>query len=238
MKNLNKELTTLNEPFKAMLFYASNTEDREYYVEAWDVNENGRLVDPHPLSLKESQQLAETLLTTDRLSDHYLVPKGLLPDQVLYTRSGQNGFVIWYTPPQRRRLVFTTSLGLKDGEYALPGLLWKADRGQLQLFALKESSKPTLNTQLFQAPFFNIYEDGRVCMGTVDITIDRYSYLEDFMSEWEHYFFQSKFSHTLGNRAPLKGNIVQRWKSLQDNPKKFPANCLLKQQLTIKNLIA
>jgi hypothetical protein len=75
-------------------------------------------------------------------------------------------------------------------------------------------------------------------MGTVDIEIDRHTHLESFIKQWEDYFFASKFSHTLGTSAPLKGNIIQLWESLKDNRKKFPVNCLKKHRLTFKNLIA
>ncbi len=237
MKNLSQQFTSLHQPVKAMLFYQSNGRDNDFYVESYDVNNNGRLVDPHPLSLQESQNLAETLLTTDRLSDHYLQPRGLFPPQVLYTRSGQNGFAIWHTPPERRKLVFVHSLGLKDGLYSLPAMVWKANRESLQVFALKQSDKPTLSTQLYHAPFFNIHENGSVCMSTVEIDIDRHTFLESFISAWEAYFFNSKFSHVLGVRAPSKGNIIQLWKSLHENRKKFPVNSLQKHRMTFKNLI-
>ncbi len=238
MKNLNQQFTTLHEPVKALMFYRSNTNDRDYFVESYDINQRGRLVDPHPLSLQESQRLAETLLTTDRLSDHYLQPEGFLPPHVLCTRCGQNGFAVWYTAPKRRRLFFTTSLGLNDGMYSLPAMIWKADREQLSVYALKDSDKPKLSSQLFHAPFFNVHDSGNVCMGTVDIDIDRHTRLESFISQWEDYFFASKFSHTLGTSAPIKGNIIQLWESLCDNRKKFPVSCLKKHRLTLKNLIA
>lgn len=238
MKNLNKQFTTLHEPVKALMFYRSNANEQDYFVESFDINNHGRMVDPHPLSLQESQKLAETLLTTVRLSDHYLQSEGFFPSQVLYTRAGQNGFAVWYTPPARRRLLFTKSLGLKDGMYSVPAMIWKADREELSIYALKQSDKPSLSTQLFHAPFFNIHDGGNVCMGTVDIEIDRDTRLESFIKQWEDYFFGSKFSHTLGVRAPVKGNIIQLWESLYDNRKKFPTGSLQKHQLTINKLIA
>jgi PRTRC genetic system protein B len=238
MKNLNEDFTSLHKPVKAVMIYKSNKDDNDFYVEAFDVNKTGRLVDPHPLSVIESQQLAQSLLATDRLSHHFLQPQGLIPQQVLYTRSGQNGFAVWYTPPTRRRLQFTNALGLTDGSYALPALLWKADRESLSVYGLKHSTKPSLSSKLFHAPFFNIYDSGNVCMGTVDIEIDRNTFLESFISQWEEYFFESKFSHTLGNSAPVEGNIIQLWQSLCENENKFPVEVLKKHHTTIKNLIA
>lgn len=237
MKNDTTQFLNLHHPFKGLVFYQSDSGNHECFVEAYDFNRQGRMVDPHPLSLKESQKLAECLMTTPRLSDHYLQPKGLMPDQVLYIRTGLHGFAIWYSPPLRRKLFFVPALGLEDGDYTLPPMIWKATRDELQVFALNTQSKPSLSTQLYQAPFFNVYPDGKVCMGTVDISIDPDSCLESFISKWEDYFFNSKFSHVLGERAPVKGNIISLWKSLYNNPKKFPSGCLQKHHLTISNLI-
>lgn len=237
MKNLNQQFTTLYEPFKALMFYRSNSNDNNYYVESFDINPHGSLVDPHPLSVQESRKLAETLLTSDRLSDHYLQPEGFIPTQVLYTRSDQNGFAIWYTPSMRRGLQFISSLGLKDGLYAIPAMIWKADREELSVYAIKDTGKPTLNSQLFHAPFFNVHENGNVCLGTVDIDIDRYTCLESFITQWETYFFDSKFSHLLGTSAPVKGNMIQLWQSLLNTENKFPLHCLKKHPLTVKNLL-
>lgn len=238
MKNITREFTTLHEPVKAMLFYRSNKKVNDFYVEAYDVNGSGKLIDPHPLSLAESQELAENLLTTERLTDRYLQPKGLLPQHILHTHTGQNGFALWYTPPMRRQMLFISSLGLNEGSYALPGLIWKADRNHISIFAIKQTSRPTLSSQLYHAPFFNVYESGNVCMGTVNIDIDQYSCLETFISQWETYFFRSKFSHVVEGSSPIKGNIIQVYKSLLNNNKKFPVACLQKHRCTLKNLIA
>ena len=58
------------------------------------------------------------------------------------------------------------------------------------------------------------------------------------MSKWEEYFFNSRFSHVLGGKSPVKGNIIQLWQSLKDSRRKFPVSCLLKHSLTLKKLIA
>ncbi|RWY53870.1 hypothetical protein [Mucilaginibacter gilvus] len=55
-----------------------------------------------------------------------------------------------------------------------------------------------------QRKLFNPYhQDGKVCFGTVTIQIPRECRLEEFMRQWEIYFFNSFFSHTLG----IIGNV-------------------------------
>ncbi|PTQ93946.1 E2/UBC family protein D [Mucilaginibacter yixingensis] len=58
-------------------------------------------------------------------------------------------------------------------------------KDHLKVFALKGKTKANGNTMLYNAPFFNLYVDGSVCMGTVNINIDRQTHLEQFMAQWE-----------------------------------------------------
>ncbi|MES2331219.1 MAG: PRTRC system protein B [Bacteroidota bacterium] len=238
MKNVTAEFTNLHHPYKGLVIYKSTEEKPDYYVEAYDFNINGRMIDPHPLSLQESQQLAATLQTSSELSDSYLQSRELMPAKLLYTRQGSNGFAIWFTPAMKHFLSFTPDLKIPDGMYPVPPMLWKASRTGVTVFALSKDEIPTMKTILYKAPFFNVYDNGTVCMGTVDIDIDRHINLEAFMDKWEEYFFNSKFSHVLGGKSPVKGNIIQLWQSLTNSHKKFPVSCLTKHSLTIKNLIA
>lgn len=83
-------------------------------------------------------------------------------------------------------------------------------------------------TLLYHAPFFNLYNDGRVCMGTVKVDIKADCHLEDFMQSCEQYFFNSYFSHLIGNASPVKENIIQLWQKLVGSDKPFPLKSLLK----------
>lgn len=237
MKNITAEFTNMHHPFKGLVVYRSAEEKPDYYVEAFDFNYKGRMINPHPLSLQESEQLATTLRTSGELSDNYLQCRELLPPKLLYTRQGANGFAIWFTPAMTHFLAFTKDLKIPDGKYPVPPILWKASRTGLTVFALAKNEAPTMKTLLYKAPFFNIYDAGNVCMGTVEIDIDRNTHLEAFMQKWEELFFNSKFSHVLGGKSPVKGNIIQLWQSLSDSRKKFPVNYLVKHSLTMKNLI-
>lgn len=227
----------LHHPFKALVIYRSGEEKPDYYTEAYSFNQHGRMVDPHPLSLQESEQLAATLRTSSELSDTFLQSRELLPAKLLYTRHGSNGFAIWFTPTMHHFLAFTPDLKLPDGTYPIPPMIWKASRSGISVFALSKDEVPGMKTILYKAPFFNVYDTGNVCMGTVDIDIDRQMHLEAFMAKWEELFFNSKFSHVLGGNSPVKGNIIQLWQSLHNSRKKFPVTKLIKHSLTLKNLI-
>jgi len=237
MKDITQAFSEQYLPFKGLIFYRQKRRNDNTYVEAYDLSNQGRLINAHPLSLDECRHLAESLKTSEALSDHFLQSESLLPENILYLHNGTDGFAIWHTPAMQRELIFTSDLGLKDGYYPIPPLLWKADRENLWVYGLSTSKKPGLKTKLYHAPFFNIHQDGRVCMGTVDISIEKHTSLEEFMRLWQEYFFNSKFSHVIGNTSPLEGNIIQKWSELLGK-QKFITDWLKPHSKTIKNLLA
>jgi PRTRC genetic system protein B len=186
--------------------------------------------------MQESISLAKALDTSEDLQTSFLDPVGLLPKNVLYISRGRNAFALWQTPTQKVRLLFKEGLSVPNGEANVPPMIWKAGRGTLFVYALNTNETAVLNTPLFHAPYFNIYADGKVCLGNVSINILRDCGLEEFIRLWEIYFFNSFFSHTLGN-SPVKGNIVQLWQKLVNTGTPFPLEKLTPIKLTIKDLL-
>ncbi|MFH6960866.1 PRTRC system protein B [Flavobacterium aquidurense] len=238
MKDITSAFGTLYNPVKAFVVYQKHSAEKSIYVEAYDMDKNGCPINAHPLSLKESTQLASALDTSDELTRKFLKPSGLLPKNVLHLNPEHNGSAIWYTPSQKVSLFFVESLGITKGEAFVPPLLWKASKNTLYIYAIDTEMQINEQTPLYHAPFFNLYADGRVCMGTVSVTIKSDCHLEEFISLWEQYFFNSYFSHLIGNKSPVKGNIIQLWQKLVGSGKSFPRKSLLKNGLTIKNIIS
>lgn len=224
-------------PTTALLVYQSETTDKKIYVEAYDINSNGVPVNAHPLTMTECNALAEALRSSEQNTCSYLIPEGLLPANVLYLNPASDGFAIWITPAMNTDIFFTKDLDIPSGRANMPALLWKASKEELFIYALKTVQSVTEKTMLYQAPFFNIHNTGRVCMGSVNINIEDDCTLEQFMQAWQEYFFHSRFSHLIESNSPVTGNIVQLWQSLVNTDKKFPANTLRKNNLTIKNLL-
>lgn len=236
MENITDRFKKVFVPFKGLICYRSLSDD-SIYVEAYDTGENNRLINPHPLSLNESQALAETLQTSSELQQNFLQSKGLLPDNVLQINASKNGHVLWYTKSQKVPLFFTDTLTIPNGMAHIPALVWKATKSQLCVYAVANDEKPTIETPLYYAPFFNIYKNGNVCMGTVDIDIDSKCRLEDFMCQWQSYFFNSKFSHLLDNYTPTQNNIVQLWQQQVNSEKPFPSEALKINNKTLENIL-
>jgi PRTRC genetic system protein B len=238
MKNLTNNFSNLYQPVKSLLIYTKHTEEdtSSIYVESYDIGRLGNPINAHPLSVKEMLALSSIFQSANEFKTGFLRCKGVMPNKVLFVNPEQGGYAVWHTPPQEVPLFFATALGIKSGRGKVPAMVWKADRDNLAVYALKGHRKPVANTALCHAPFFNVATDGKVCMGNVRINIGRETRLEDFMAQWEKYFWNSYFSHLMGEFNPVTENIVQLWQKQVATDRVFPCQLLKPNQHTIKNL--
>jgi PRTRC genetic system protein B len=237
INDITDSFTTMYQAQSALVFYQTTGTDNDSYVEYYDMDSDGNPINAHPLTLQEAKRLAKTLHTEKKADMAFLRPKGIVPSHVLHYNPSGNGSVLWYTKAQERYFLFVKSLGLPDGKAQIPTLLWHADRESLSIFALATQAKPKESTLLYYAPFFNIYENGKVCMGTVDVRIKKTASLEEFIQAWEDYFFNSYFSHLIEAHNPIKDNCITLWKTLLKTGEAFPTGILVKNNRTLKDLL-
>jgi len=235
--DITENFGTLYFPKNALVFYQTNNDtDKQMYVEHFDMDKNGNPINAHPLTVREANLLVKYLQTDKEKKTAFLKPKGILPTNILHINPSENGWLLWYTKTQKRQLYFVDSLGIPNGTAQVPAMLWLASKNSLTVFALENNKRPTEKTPLYYAPFFNIYEKGNVCMGTVSVDIKNSSSVEEFIQAWEHYFFNSYFSHSLAGNLTRK-NIVNLWKNLVNTDNPFPIEVLRKNNKTLKNLL-
>jgi PRTRC genetic system protein B len=241
MKNTNDitaSFGTLYHPKSALVFYEAKGENTDVYVEHFDMDKNGSPINAHPLTEREANALAKSLQIEKDKDNAFLKSNGILPTNILNINPNKDkSTVLWYTKSQKRQLYFVNTLGITSGIANVPPMIWYANKNSLSVFALTSYRRPTEKTPLYFAPFFNIYEDGRVCMGSVNINIKNSASVEEFTGAWEDYFFKSYFSHLLGSNSPIKGNCVNLWKDLIGTDKPFPKEVLKKKNKTLKNLL-
>ncbi|SHM90483.1 PRTRC system protein B [Flavobacterium chilense] len=240
MNNLNditENFGILYYPKSALVFYETKGTNTDMYVEHFDMDRNGNPINAHPLTVKEANVLAKSLQTDEEKNKTFLKPKGILPTNILHINPSEKGTVLWYTKAQQRQLYFVNGLGISNGKAKVPPMVWFANKNSLSVFALASDRRPIGKTPLHYAPFFNVYENGNVCMGTVNIDIQNSASVEEFIQAWESYFFNSYFSHLLGNYNPIKGNCVSLWKDLIGIDKAFPKEVLKPNNKTLKNLL-
>lgn len=239
MKDIIQDFGTLYHPTNALVFYQNNQGSKDTYVEHFDMDKNGNPINAHPLTEREAKELVKalTINTQKEKSQDFLKPKGILPTNILQINPNENGSVLWFTKSMKRQLFFTENLEIPNEMAEVPAMLWLANKRSLKIFALSSNRRPTEKTELFYAPFFNVYEDGNVCMGTVDVNIQNSTSLEEFTKKWEEYFFNSYFSHLMNEHNPINGNCVNLWKSLINTEKQIPKETLRTANRTLKNLL-
>jgi PRTRC genetic system protein B len=248
MKNITQQFNSGFEPFKALLIYRYDKAEEinqfqreekqtEIYVESYDIGRNGKPINAHPLNEKEVSALSDLLQTTQEAKSGYLKSRALLPSTILYVNQQVNGYAIWYTPPQEVNLFFVDGLQIPSGRFYVPAMLWKANAENLSVYGLTGKAKPNEKTKLCHAPYLNIYGSGQVCMGTVQINIEKSTCLEEFTKTWEQYFFNSNFSHSISGNNSTKSNTTELWRSLAGTGKPFPQEELIKTSFTLKSII-
>ncbi|MBV4357351.1 prokaryotic E2 ligase family D protein [Pinibacter aurantiacus] len=237
MTNIKDDLGTLYHPVSALVCYQTKSNHKDTYVEYFDMDEAGSPINAHPLTTREAKALAIALNTDKEESHAFLKPTGILTTNVLHIDPSENGKVLWFTKARIQQLYLSESLEIPSGKAAVPALLWHASKQTLAVFALASNRRPTENTTLYHAPFFNVYYDGDVCMGTVDVCIKKSASLEEFIQAWESYFFNSYFSHLINDHNPVKGNCVNLWKNLVETGSPFPKEVLKPANTTFKNLL-
>lgn len=163
---------------------------------------------------------------------------GFLPDNVLAIGSD---YLVWWAKPQKRTMWFksTAPLDGKCGLLPTPALLFAVIGTEWAVYALPGTERPTAETQLYQAPFFNVWETGRICTGNVTIptlsSVDR-------IAVYENAFFESNFTHPnvrgKGKLTRFRGGPYALWSSLMKRSKRcFPIHTLVPINRTAGDLV-
>ena len=104
--------------------------------------------------------------------------------------------LVWWRPAGRRRIFFApqndTLNALSGGEVMHPPLVFRAQPGRISVWALKHDRRPGLDTILCRAPYFNVYDSGLMCNGSVRLPDHPQP---DNIPLWEKCFFGSNFAH-------------------------------------------
>lgn len=234
MEDITNSFSHYYYPSSALVFYKSNSGVHDPYVEYFGM-ENGTPVNPHPLTVLEAKELAQALLI-EQENKPLLRSDGMIEPNLL-SFDAESETIVWFQKAQHRDLLFDSNLGIKSGKAAIPPMVWKADRNTLYVYALASNRKPSLNTPLYHAPFFNVYAEGAVCLGTVDVQVSETGSVNELISLWEGYFFNSYFTHLMNGHNPINGNCVLLWENLIETGHDFPMDILLKNAKQLKDIL-
>ena len=87
-----------------------------------------------------------------------------------------------------------------------------------------------METKLWQAPFWNISESGKVCL-PLNAREKMYS-----VEEWENLFFNSAFSHP-GGAGFKEGTVETIFPGIVKTAGNFPLNLLKESKIQIKSIL-
>jgi PRTRC genetic system protein B len=223
---------------RALLVYGTSSYDgfpyRHPFVTLHEV-----IHDDEGARLGEGQLATPQMLIDLMVSLGKSLPVEILPERVL-VRTTET--VVWWAPAEERIMFFSDRGGdaalqpLNGKKYPHPSLLFKACGTHLQIRALAENKRPGADTKLYVAPYWNCYDDGAVCTGTMRIPREK---SVTAIEAWERSFFQSEFTHAVGacKRTAFPGGLLGMWISLQGK-KRFPCKYLVEAKQTLAEFVS
>jgi PRTRC genetic system protein B len=178
-----------------------------------------------PPILGEGQPVSKSFLETLSRSLQSELPAAWLSENVLIWSPR---LAAWWEPARIRPLFFSPESDGKtlDGKvYPHPPLLFAVRDRHLFVWALASHTRPTLNTQLFQAPYWNTSEGGGVCHGSME-TPPRVDL--EHLAQWSDAYFNSRFTHTNLERSLCRHpeGFLGMWRDLAGR-KRFPVDYLV-----------
>ena len=146
-----------------------------------------------PITDVDRELIAQALLSIDGVPDS---PATANVEWSAYMRHQSSTYQLWYVPPAKRKMYFKGIAAKNQNALDLwwPGLIffYHADLG-FRIFAYAGRGRPKKHQRLYHAPLWNVYCDGRLCLGTA---VGNNSLNAEGRKAWEDAIFESNFTHS------------------------------------------
>jgi PRTRC genetic system protein B len=194
--------------------------------------------DGNDARLAEGQLMTPQMLIDLMVGLGRSVPVEILPERVL-VRTAE--MIVWWSPAVERTMFFSDRgddpvLKKMNGRrYPHPPLLFKACGSHLWVRALDKDERPKTETRMCVAPYWNCYDNGVVCTGSMKIPREKSVAAIEI---WEQAFFQSEFTHASGTRKHTRfpGGLLAMWHFLEGKTE-FPSKYLVKLPQTLAEFV-
>jgi PRTRC genetic system protein B len=166
-------------------------------------------------------------------------PTEILPECVLVRTADT---IVWWKPAGQAVMFFSDRGGdatlktLNGKKYPHPPLIFKVNSSSLWIRALGANHRPIGRSPVYLAPYWNCYDNGSVCTGTMKIPREKsVTAIED----WEQAFFRSEFTHAAGvvKRTTYPAGLLAMWQTLQGKAQ-FPVTYLVKARQTLDEFVS
>lgn len=166
------------------------------------------------------------------------VPLEILPERVLVRTEN---LIVWWRPARSSRMFFGDRAGdpllkkLNGRLFPHPPLIFKAAGKHLWVRSLSCNERPSADTKLCVAPYWNCYDNAVVCTGSMKIPEGQKI---DVIEQWEESFFRSEFTHAGGVRRRTRHpkGFLAMWQSLQGK-RHFPSQYLVRTQQSLTQFV-
>lgn len=165
---------------------------------------------------------------------------GFVPPNLLY----QDGSTFaWWAPSMRRQVWFrgdAAKLGAAERSEVVPhpGLVFAVSANRTwRVWAVKGAERPQADTEVFRAPYWNVWETHAICVGNVDTPRKADP---DGIPAWEDAFFRSYFTHPNGNSKLVnyRGGAYGFWRDMLDGRHhEFPERVLISTGSTLEKAL-
>jgi PRTRC genetic system protein B len=188
-----------------------------------------------PMTPRKALELSRALLKR-------VAHGGFLPSNVLYLDADA---MVWWMPPAQRHVAFRVEPGEeatfggaeRGATVPHPGLVFAASSRTWRVWAVKGDQRPTPATTLWQAPYFNIDAQGRICQGSAPrpdgTAIEK-------IEAWNDAFFRSYFTHpnVPGQLLRYGGGAYAFWRDMLDGRfRRFPERVLRTLDTTLGEVL-
>lgn len=196
-----------------------SSQNGSLYVEKNDIVDN-QIGPAEPLS---EQTLTDLVNYFIDYKESYSV-SGFNNPNIIYLDSNPTDFkIVWFCKEKETELLFKDSLEGLSGTAWTPNLIFVINKDELYCYAVK--SMNINRSKLYRAPFPNIYDDGKICMGNA--VIKKSKDLNEILRNCEAAFFGSYFTHYMNDVIILKTNATNYWKKAVKTKCKFDYNQLI-----------
>lgn len=177
---------------------------------------------------------------------------GFLPPQLVYLGARS---ILWWRWPRSARVFFDATksaagdqandkagaalIGKRNGVTPQPALVFGVTSSGWFVYAFEGVDRPGPDTKLLRAPYFNVYADGGICTGNVQLPE---TLSPSTLARYERAFFDSEFTHPNMRgaerllRPPL--GAYKFWREGLDGSwgDDFPVGALVDAKLTLAGL--
>lgn len=225
------ELKKKLEPTDALIFYKCTG---DAYIEHRSIN-NGVMGAGQPLDAKQLVKMLKCAESYAKSQVSHGNMGGIIPSNLLFARTDLDDMrLVWWRKPEERKMFFSEELGIPNGVMQVPGMVYCVDgRGDLSVWCYK-GRKP--RGVLYRAPFFNVYNDGKVCLGNSKAEKPKNNTFVEWIAYWEKMFWQSEFASLISDN-PVEGNLATVTKQCIEKGEPFPTDILKKSKHQLSDIL-